>query len=209
MAARESWHRSATGGSGAAPAASCRVCGSNVILNPGAESGKGTGGNAIVKVPHWTGSGDFTAAPYALSGGLISANAPGPAARGKNYFYAGPGAAVSRGTQVVPLLAGPSGIKGTVYATLSGWLGGYSVRLNVFFVGHGGRMLGELWIGPVSAPGAGGVDGLRYRVAGTTVPVGSTSADISLVMTRVPGAHNDEAADDLSLVLYTPGAGSG
>jgi hypothetical protein len=146
---------------------------------------------------------------YRAPGGQLSPASPGPRARGSNYFFGGPDANVSTGTQLVSLLAGAAGIQGTVYATLSGWLGGYATRLVVSFSGRGGRLLRMIWIGPVKAKSGAPVGGLRYRVLGATVPVGATEATIRLVMTRAAAGRGSEAADDLSLFLYQPGGGSG
>ena len=83
--------RGRTAGS-AAPAAGCSVCGKNLVLNPGAESGEGltaTGTNGAV--PHWTSTeGQFGAAAYTGFGvGWFSASSKGPADKGKNYFFGG------------------------------------------------------------------------------------------------------------------------
>ena len=54
----------ATGVGSAAPAAACSFCGKNLVLNPGAEAGKGlNAAGANGNVPHWTNAaGQFGAA---------------------------------------------------------------------------------------------------------------------------------------------------
>ena len=107
-----------------APAA-CTSCGANLIVNPGAESAPGADADSVVRVPGWRTKGSFTAAQYAWSDGDVSASSPGPKARGKNYFYGGPGGRLSSGAQAISVRA--SGIAtGKVSFTLSGWLGGYA-----------------------------------------------------------------------------------
>lgn len=187
-----------TGGSGGAPATPCHVCGLNVIENPGAE--QSAGGSSLA---HWTTSG-LIATRYGSSGATLRLGSPGPKSRGRSYFAA-TAAAVTTASQLLPLRAGPKGVSGTIEAALSGWLGGYDVKLNVDFYGRGSRLLGTLWIGPVLAAGGVPIDGLRYRLAGAAVPLGSTYAKVSLVMRRSASGHGEDAADDLSLVLYVPG----
>ncbi len=116
----------------AAPAAACSFCGKNLVQNPGAESGKGltaTGANGAV--PHWTNTeGQFGAAAYTGFGvGWFTATSKGPSDRGKNYFFGGTttaatSAKASIGSQTIKLPAGAAGHK----ATLSGWLGNYSIE---------------------------------------------------------------------------------
>jgi len=196
----------------AGAAAGCPVCGRNLIVNPGAEAGVGAAGDNVVAVPGWTRSGGFTAAPYARSGSDLTASSPGPPNRGKNYFYGGPNAAVSRGTQTVSLAAGATAInKGNVSATLSGWLGGYSTqsddaKLTVSFLGASGQLLGSLTIGPVTEYQRFGASELLLRSATSAVPKGSASAKLNLVMTRYYGSYNDGLADNLSLVLSVSGS---
>jgi hypothetical protein len=197
----------------ATTATACAVCGFNLINNPGAEVGPGAQSDTVVNVPGWTRTeGSFTAASYAWSGGDLSAKTPGPPNRGNNYFYGGPDAAVSVGTQTISLAAGATVIDGgALTATLDGWLGGYAgqeddAALSVIFRSASGQKLRTLVIGPVTAAERNNVSGLVRRSATTDVPVGTTSAVVFLVMTRYSGSDNDGLADNLSLVL-TPATG--
>ncbi len=198
-------------------AASCPICGPNLIMNPGAEVGSGTSSDSVVKVPGWTrAKGSFTAASYAWSGGDLSATTPGPPNRGKNYFYGGPnpangGGSVGEGTQTVSLSKAASAIAtGKVTATLSGWLGGLSgqrdnAKLAVSFLAASGQALGSLTIGPVPAGGKPAATSALYLKSATgVVPKGTTSAQLSLILTRLDGSDNDGMADILSLTLAGP-----
>jgi hypothetical protein len=185
---------------GASPAA-CPSCGHNLIVNPGAESGKGAEGDEVVPVPGWTGTHGFTAGRYAWGGSDVDATSPGAPNRGKNYFYGGPASAVSTGTQSITL-SGAAGHN----AKLTGWLGGYSSQgdaatLTVTFLGSGGQTLGTLSIGPVTVAQRANTSKFLLRTASTTVPPGTTSAKLVLRMTRAAGSDNDGLADNLSLVL--------
>jgi hypothetical protein len=52
----------------------------NLIKNPGAESGPGSGDGSTVAVPNWTvpSGGTFTAVKYGATGGFPTASDPGP-----------------------------------------------------------------------------------------------------------------------------------
>jgi hypothetical protein len=183
----------------------CPSCGHNLIANPGAESGKGTTSDSVVKVPHWKGTAGFTAASYAWSGGDVSATSPGPKHRGKNYFYGGPDSAKSTGTQFDAIAAG--GVSGGHVAyTLSGWLGGYDSQgdhatLTVTFENSKGKALGSVTIGPVTEAQRKGVNEFLFRTKSGKVPSATRTVELKLVMIREAGSDNDGLADNLSLTF--------
>jgi hypothetical protein len=189
----------------ASPASSCPSCGHNLIANSGAESGMGTSSDSVVKVPHWKGTGGFTAAAYSWSGGDLSATTPGPKHRGKNYFYGGPDAAKSTGTQTDKVAAG--GVSGgKVHFRLSGWLGGYDgqgdyATLTVTFLSGKGKALSTTTIGPVTEAQRKGNSELLLRTKSGTVPSATRGVRFSLVMIREAGSDNDGLADNLSLTF--------
>lgn len=189
------------------PSSTCSACGHNLIANPGAEAGRGTQDDSVVAVPSWKSARGFTAASYAWSGGDLSATTPGPPNGGKNYFYGGPDAATSTGTQVVPLASG-SHPAGTTFG-LSAWLGGYSSQgdnavLHVSFDTAQGQVLSSVSLGPVTAAQRNEVSKLLKRSVDGTVPAGAAEVVLKLVMTRTDGSDNDGMADNLSLVLQAP-----
>ena len=182
----------------------CHACGRNLIANPGAEAGKGTATDSVVKVPDWEQTGAFTAAQYAWDADL-STTTPGPTKRGKNYFYGGPSAPVSTGSQVITV--GTGGISsGRVSYVLSAWLGGYSdqpdnARLIVTFKNSSGTALKTTTIGPVTVSQRHDVSGLSFRQGTGKVPTGTQKIKVELVMTLLEGGDNDGLADDLSLTF--------
>ena len=184
--------------------ASCSFCGKNLVKNPGAESGKGqnAAGETGV-VPGWTNTaGQFGAAAYTGFGiGWFNATSTGPKDRGKNYFFGGttPAATSAKatiGTQTIKLPAGAAGHK----ATLSGWLGNYSldtVQVRAVFMDASGKMLTSIRIGPDSTIGGGN---MAFRSRNGNVPSGAAS--IAVVITFNDHAnYNLAGADDVSLVL--------
>lgn len=191
----------------ALPAVSCGVCGRNLIANPGAEAGKGAAADVVVKVPDWKATGAFTAAQYAWSGGDLSPTTPGPKDRGKNYFYGGPSALKSTGTETVHLAPGAFGA-GTTYV-LAAWLGGYldqgdNCQLSADFETASGTSLGLAKIGPVTAAQRHDVSELLYRGVGGKVPAGTRQVVLTMTMILETGGDNDGMADNLSLVFTAP-----
>ena len=190
---------------GSAPVAGlCHACGRNLIANPGADAGKGADADVIVKVPDWKQTGAFTAAQYAW-GVDLSATTPGPTKRGKNYFYGGPSALLSTGTQMIKV--GTGGIStGRVSYVLSAWLGGYSdqpdnARLIVTFESSAGTALKTATLGPVTVGQRHDVSGLFLRQGTGKVPAETQEIKVELVMTLLEGGDNDGLADNLSLVF--------
>ncbi|HEX4517974.1 MAG TPA: hypothetical protein VH063_00195 [Gaiellaceae bacterium] len=188
----------------AAGAAGCSFCGKNLVVNPGAESGKGvTAAGANGAVPHWTiAAGQFGAAAYTGFGvGWFSSTSKGPADRGKNYFFGGTttaatSAKASIGSQTIKLPSGAAGHK----ATLSGWLGNYgsnTASVRATFADASGKTLTGIRIGPDSTLGGGDM-GLRSRTG--SVPAGAASVVVTITFTDHAN-YNLAGADDVSLVL--------
>jgi len=177
----------------------------NLILNPGAEDGPGADDDTVVPVPYWKQTGGFTAAQYAWDGGDLSPTTPGPKDRGKNYFYGGPDAARSTGTQVciIPKTLVSSGKTTFV---LTGWLGGFSdqgddATLNALFENSAGAVLASAHIGPVTAVQRHDQSELLFRATTGTVPSATRQVEIQLVMIKYVGSDNDGLADNLALVF--------
>jgi hypothetical protein len=181
----------------------CPSCNHNLIKNPGAEAGKGTKADRKLKVPDWKATGGFTAASYAWTSGDLSKTSPGPKTRGKNYFYGGPAARKSTGTQVVKIAAG--GVSGGhVHYALSGWIGGYDgqgdhATLTITFENSKGQTLTTATIGPVTEAQRKEVSELLLRSASGVVPKATRLVQIQLVMIRDTGDDNDGMADNLLL----------
>jgi hypothetical protein len=194
----------------AAPGVTCHACGRNLIANPGADAGKGANGDVVVKVPNWQATGDFSAEQYASSEDL-SPTSPGPAKRGANYFYGGPYATQSTGSQVIKV--GTSGItSGKITYVLSAWLGGYAdqgdyTTLTATFESSAGKAISKVTMGPVTAAQRHDISELLARQRTGVVPASTAKIKIELVMVKLVGGDNDGLADNLSLVFSTPPAG--
>ena len=193
--------------SAAVPSITCRACGRDLIANPGADAGKGANGDDVVKVPDWKPTGDFTAEQYA-SGLDLSPTTPGPTKRGKNYFYGGPYALRSTGSQVIKV--GTSGItSGKITYVLSAWLGGYAdqgdyTTLTATFESSAGTALSTVTIGPVTAAQRHDNSELLERQRTGAVPASTATIKVELVMVKLVGGDDDGMADNLSLVFSPP-----
>ncbi|HEX9623653.1 MAG TPA: hypothetical protein VF979_04685 [Streptosporangiaceae bacterium] len=191
----------------ASPAASnpCPSCGHNLIINPGAETGKGANGDIKVKTPGWKQTKNFTETLYTWSGGDVSPTTKGPKHRGKNYFYGGPDSAKSTGTQMIKVAARGVG-SGKVHYALSGWLGGFDgqsdkATLIVTFENGQGKAVGTAQIGPVTEAQRKGVSEMLLRSTKGVVPSSTRNVKVQLIMKRTDGSDNDGLADNLSLVF--------
>jgi len=196
----------------------CSVCGTNLVQNPGAESGPGSHLDTIVtNLPDWTRvKGGFTVVTYTWPGGNLTPPPPVPANHGANYFYGGPGKSgnvtegnVAEATQTISLNGDPAVAAGLVHATLAGWLGGATnhqdnARVKAIFLGPAGHVIDWLFIGPAPPTSGDGNDALHYKSATGLVPHGAASVRIAIIMTRYSQGRptdNNGMADNLSLVL--------
>jgi hypothetical protein len=188
----------------AASVAGCSFCGKNVLLNPGAEAGKGlTATGTEGAVPDWTNAaGQFSAAAYTGFGvGWFNASSAGPKDKGNNYFFGGTttaatSAKASIGSQTIKLPAGAAGHK----ATLSGWLGNYgsdTASVRASFTDASGKPLAVIRIGPDSTLGGGS---MGYRSRSGSVPAGTVSVTVTITFTDHAN-YNLAGADDISLVF--------
>lgn len=188
--------------------------GSNLIVNPGAETGTAGSGSGNPP-PGWTITGDFTQILYSTGNGFPTQSTPGPPNRG-NAFFGGGNVKSSTATQTIAIADLASQIDaGSITYNVSGWLGGFtsqddSMKLVATFVNASGGSLGTVQIGPVLAADRNNTTEFLQRSATGPVPVGTRSIKIVVTATRVGGNSNDGYADNLSLVLQSAGAsGSG
>jgi hypothetical protein len=190
----------------AATEATCRLCGKNLIKNPGAEAGAGiTAVGAYGAVPGWTNeAGQFGAASYTFPNGWFSKTSKGSPKRGKNYFFGGTTTAavtakLTIGKQTIKLPAAAAGRK----VTLGGWLGNYGApgdntsQVRAEFADASGAVLARLRIGNDTT--ISGTD-MAFRSRKGTVPRGATQVTI-VVSFQGLNAYKLAGADDLSLVL--------
>ena len=155
--------------------------GTNLLLNPGAQAGAVSAeGWDAVTIPGWqVSSGLPTVVPYGAPH-LSRATGQEPAVHGGSLFAGGAGG-TARLTQAVSLRqeTGPPVATGTRYR-LSGWLGGTATSraaVTVAFLSAAGAVLARRAI----SHGRGN-DRLAYRAAAGTLPPGTASARVTLVL---------------------------
>ena len=188
----------------AAPAATCGVCGKNLIKNPGADGGAGiTAVNAYGAVPGWTvEAGQFGAASYTFRNGWFGKTSKGPKDRGKNYFFGGTtqaavAAPATIGKQTIKLTAAAAGRT----ATLSGWLGNYGknyAQVRAQFEDASGTLLKAVKIGPDTT-----ISGTDMQARSRKIKVPAGAKQVTIVVSFAGGGANYKlaGADSLSLVL--------
>ena len=150
--------------------------------------------------------------PQATQPAQQAVDTEGPADRLFSYYYGGT-APTSLGEQVISLSGSESIVDtGLVNYDMSGWFGGITneddfTTLSAIFRNGSGGVIASNVIGAVHPADRAGLTKLLQRTATGSVPVGTRSIVLSLIMTRNAGSANDGAADNLSFVLLpAPGA---
>jgi hypothetical protein len=184
--------------------ASAAPLGTNLIVNGDAEAGAGGTGGEPVGVPGWGITSNFTAVQWSAGGGFPLVTDPGPVNRGLNFFAGGISTPFSSASQIIDLSGNNAAINaGALKFDLSGWLGGFSSQgdnatLTATFYDTNSLALSSTVLGPVSTADRASLTGLLLRETQGLVPVGTTSVEIMLGMTRLAGSFNDGYADNLS-----------
>jgi uncharacterized protein (TIGR03437 family) len=196
--------------------ASAQIYNTNLIVNGGAEAGPAatsTTAAQITNVPSWTISGSFSVGTYGGDGFLESGDY-GPATRGKQMFWGGPGNKRSTAVQTVDLSAAAADIDaGKVKYYLSGYLGWlYGATDNIYLISlklelqdaSGTDLVTATAAGPTSAD-LNVAAGLLPRTASGGVPANTRKAKVTidLYLPNSGNATNYYAADNISLVLAT------
>jgi hypothetical protein len=197
----------------ASPAAvAATYFGTNLIVNPDAESGSPSPDGLIsVDAPGWSrnGTGATVLKWAAASGNDPAYTDPGPAVRGVSLFVGGSNVAASEYTQSMNLAAIARMIDmHAVDFHLAGYLGGWTsqddnAKLSVRFLNASSATIDSTLIGPVLAIDRGNATALLYRSTTGTLPVGTRSVVFTLWFTRVSGSYNDGYADSLGFTLST------
>jgi hypothetical protein len=180
--------------------------GTNLIVNGDAEAGSADNDGTVFPVPGWAVGGELTAVLWGACCGFPQFTDPGPVDRGEKLFYGG-SAASSSGLQSIDVSSLAAAIdEGTVGFHLEGFLGGFSTQgdnavLTARFFDALADLQGAASIGPVSNSDRGNQTALLLRSVNGTVPAGTRTIVVELLMTRFDGTDNDGYADNLSLVL--------
>ncbi|HEY1975988.1 MAG TPA: hypothetical protein VGG89_05580 [Candidatus Baltobacteraceae bacterium] len=183
--------------------------GTNLLINGDAEANFGASdASRVVKPSRWETTGEFSVVQYGAKGEFPDNATPG-STNGELEFFAGGNAALSTATQAVSLAPFTSQIdSGNVKYELSGKLGGFgalddSAAVDLSFLDATGKTLASDAIGPVNAQQRLLNTALLNEQAGGTVPKGTRSAIVKIVLTRAGAdGYNHGFADVVSLVLH-------
>jgi uncharacterized protein (TIGR03437 family) len=192
----------------AADARAQSIFGRNLIVNPGAEAGEVsmpqyTG--SVPLIPGWNRAGKTDVIPY---GRFMDLTHTAPVNHLNNYFVGGWSNASSVLSQDIDLSSGAATIdQGGVTFDTSAYLGDDfgkpdHAAMTVRFYDAGGSALKSVTLGPLGA----GMTGMMFQRRIGAVPKLARKVSIAVEFTRLTGADNDGAADDLSLVLNAPAA---
>ena len=178
----------------------CTACplDQNLLFNGDAE--KGPPGSTA---PGWTLSGGFAIDYY--GGGNLAASDPGPASRGRTFFYGGV-SGQSTATAMVDLAQCARLIeRQAVKLKVSGYLGGYAGQNDnmtvAFGIKQGASITSQLVLGPVKAAERGNVSGLIPKEGMIDLPKGACGLEVVLTATRTEGASNDAYADNITAMV--------
>ncbi len=185
----------------------------NLVVNPGAEDSPGTAVATVVKPVGWTTTGNLSTWTYAPTEGDKPTQAfAATIGGGTNFFAGGPGdnsqkQSTHTAAQTIDVSGAATEIDaGQVGATLTAFLGGYSVALDratvtARFLDAAGAELGSVRVGPVSFDDRKRLTVLLKRAAQANLPPKTRS--MAVVITIVAdgnGAHH-AYVDNISLTL--------
>ncbi|MGH9169571.1 MAG: alkaline phosphatase family protein [Acidimicrobiales bacterium] len=195
--------------------------GTNLIVNPGAEAGAASAaGWDAVTIPGWqVDEGLPTVVDYGTAG-FPSITDPGPAHRGHQLFAGGAGGTAEL-VQDVPIRPASGSATATANYDVSAWLGGTttsSASISVEFLSAGHEVLASKSTEPVTGKGSKGAASLSLRQLRGTLPAGTATAEVELVLATsltdydgpyAPQVGYDRAvADDVTFHVPTALAGS-
>jgi hypothetical protein len=182
----------------------------NLVVNGDAETGVASDSGAVVPTAGWTTTaGQFTEVLYSSSG-FPGTDFAAKIGGGKNFFAGGPDPdnGISSATQLVSVASYAGAIDaGTEPVTLSALIGGYATQndnatISATFLDANNAPIGTaLGIGPVDSTARAGITTLLPETSSGTVPAGTRSISLSIVMTRTDGAYDDGYVDNVSLTL--------
>ena len=190
----------------------------NLLADPNFEMADPSGsGYSGVTIPGWTETGTPTVIAYGTQGGypspfsfafpkLFDFPQDAPPGGGDNFAGGGP-----VGTSTISQTVNLTGAAGTPY-TLSADLGGQGLdpsdaSVQVTFLDAHGDVLGTGSLKPVTVWDRLGITGFEQRDISGTVPVGTTSAQVTTIFTdnnTVLGHYNGAYADNESFTVGDP-----
>ena len=189
------------------------VPGGNLVQNPGAEDSPGSPVPTVVKPVGWTTTGNLSAWVYAAREGDWPTQAfAATIGGGKNFFAGGPGdnsgkQTTHTATQTIDVTGAATEIDaGQVGATLSAFLGGYTVSedlatVTARFLDAAGAELGSVRVGPVNTADRKRLTVLLKRTAQANLPANTRSIAVVIAVKADGNGANHGFVDNISLTL--------
>jgi hypothetical protein len=180
----------------------------NLVTNPGAED-NGTVYDIVVAPAGWTTTGALSAWTYGALGDRPDKAFAASIGGGVNFFSGGPGGVAGTPTARQTIDVSGAAVEidaGGVAATLSAFIGGYTVSEDVavvdaLFYDDAGTRLGGVRIGPVSRDDRKRLTTLLKRSAVANVPKGTRRIDVVISVTVDNNGKNQAYVDNISLTL--------
>ena len=185
----------------------------NLVVNPGAEDSPGTAVATVVKPVGWATTGALSVWEYApreldRPTQAFAATIGG----GTNFFAGGPGdnsgkQSTHTASQTIDISGAATEIDaGQVGATLSAFLGGYTVSedlatVTARFLNAAGAELGSVRVGPVTRDDRKLLTVLLKRTAQTNVPLKTRRIGVVISVQADGNGANHAFVDNLSLTL--------
>jgi hypothetical protein len=181
----------------------------NLVTNPGAEDSPGTIFDIVVAPAGWTTTGALSAWTYGALGDRPDKAFAASIGGGASFFSGGPGGIAGTPTarQTIDVSAAAVEIDaGGVAATLSAFIGGYTVsedvaRVDALFSDGAGTQLGGIHIGPVNRDDRTRLTTLLERSAVANVPKGTRRIEVVIAVTVDNNGKNQAYVDNVSLTL--------
>ena len=183
--------------------------GGNLVKNPGAEDSAGAATDTVVPIAGWVTTGPMTAWTYGALGDRPDHTFATSINGGTNFFSGGPGgiAGTPTASQKIDVAGAAAEIDlGDVAATLSAYIGGYTVsgdlpQIDASFHDAAGARLGGIRIGPVNREQRKRMTTLLKRSATATLPKLTRRIDVAISVTVDNNGKNHAYVDNISLTL--------
>ncbi len=185
----------------------------NLVQNPGAEDSPGTPVATVVKPVGWATTGNLSVYSYsATEGDRLTQAFAATIGGGQNFFAGGPGdnsgqQTTHTATQTIDLSGAATEIDaGQVGATLSAFLGGYSVSedlatVTARFLDGAGAELGSVRVGPVNRDDRKRLTVLLKRTAQANLPRSTRSIAVVITINADGNGAHHAFVDNISLTL--------
>lgn len=188
------------------------IPGGNLVKNPGAEDSAGAATDTVVPIAGWVTTGPMTAWTYGALGDRPDQSFAASINGGASFFSGGPGgvAGAPTASQRIDVSGAAAEIDvGDVAATLSAYVGGYTVsgdlpQVDAVFYDAASVRLGGIHIGPVNREQRKRATTLLKRSTSVNLPKTTRRIDVVISVQVDNNGKNHAYVDNVSLTLAKP-----